>query len=65
MAWHILIKLTKIKHTERILKPSREKKKKKTIKRKARSNIQGKPHMFNSWFFSRNSAGQKGMEWYI
>ena len=28
MAWHILIKLTKIKHTERILKPSREKKKK-------------------------------------
>ena len=40
---YILIKLTKIKHKERILK--------------ATSNIQGKSHTFNSWSLSRNSAG--------
>ena len=36
---HIPIKLTKIKHKERILKNN---------KGKATSNIQGKPHTFNS-----------------
>ena len=36
---YILIKLTKTKHKERILKNSKE---------KATSNIQGKPHMLNS-----------------
>ena len=36
---HILIKLAKTKHKERILKAARE---------KATSNIQGKPHMLNS-----------------
>ena len=36
---HILIKLTKTKHKERILKGS---------KGEATSNIQGKPHMLNS-----------------
>ena len=36
---HILIKLTKTKHKERILKNSKE---------KATSNIQGKSRMFNS-----------------
>ena len=54
---HILIKLTNTKHKERILKVARE--------GEATSNIQGKPHMLNSWSFSRNSAGQKGMAEYI
>ena len=35
---HILIKLTKTKHKERIIKAAREK----------QSNIQGKPYMLNS-----------------
>ena len=56
MLGHILIKLTKMKHKERILKAARE---------KATSNIQGKPRTLNSWSFSRNSAGQKGMVGYI
>ena len=34
-------------------------------KGEASSNIQGKPHMFNSWSFSRNSAGQKGIAKHI
>ena len=50
---HIQIKLRNTKHKERILKVARE--------GEATSNIQGKPHMLNSWSFSRNSAGQKGM----
>ena len=37
MPRHILIKLTKIKHKERLLKEAREK----------QHNIQGKPHTFN------------------
>ena len=37
----------------------------KSSKGRATSDIQGKPHTFNSWFFSRNSAGQKGMAGYI
>ena len=39
MPRHILIKLTKTKHKERILKSSKE---------KATSNIQGKSHTINS-----------------
>ena len=35
------------------------------LSRKATSNIQRKPHMVISWFFSRNSAGQKGEAGYI
>ena len=31
----------------------------------ATNNIQGKPHMLNSWSFSRNSACQKRMTEYI
>ena len=53
---HILIKLTKIKYKERILKSAKD---------EATSNIQGKPHTLNSWFFSRNSAGQKVMAGYL
>ena len=53
MPRHIQIKLRNTKHKERILKVARE--------GEATSNIQGKPHMLNSWSFSRNSAGQKGM----
>ena len=49
---HILVKLTKIKYKEKILKA-------------ARDNIQGNPHKLNSCSFSRNSAGQKGMAVYI
>jgi len=45
---HTLIKLTKIKHKERILKAARE---------KSTSNTQGKSHTFNSLSFSRNSVG--------
>ena len=56
MPRHTLIKPAKTKHKERILKAARE---------KATSNIQGKPHTLNSWSFSRNSAGQKGMAGYI
>ena len=55
MPRNILIKLAKIKHKERILKAAREK----------QSYIQGKPHMFNSWSFRRNSVGQNGMAGYI
>ena len=39
MPKYILIKLTKIKHKEKRLKAARE---------KQQSNIQGKPHRFNS-----------------
>ena len=53
---HVLIKLTKTKHKERILKAARE---------KQTSNIQGKPHVLHSWSFSRNSTDQKGMAGYI
>ena len=56
MPRHILIKLTKTKHKERIIK---------SRKGEATSSIQGKPHMFISLSFSRNSAGQKGMAGYI
>uniref|UniRef100_A0A8D1NE16 L1 transposable element RRM domain-containing protein n=1 Tax=Sus scrofa TaxID=9823 RepID=A0A8D1NE16_PIG len=52
---HILIYLTKIKDKEKILKAAREKK---------TSNIQGNPNKVISRFFSRNSAGQKGVAWY-
>ena len=52
MPRHTLIKPAKTKHKERILKAARE---------KATSNIQGKPHTFNSSSFSRNSVSQKGM----
>ena len=54
-ARHILIKLMKTKH--------KGKKYIKSRKGKATSNIQGKPHMLNSWSFSRNSACQKEMKW--
>ena len=49
---HILIKLTKIKDKEKILKAARD---------KAGSNIQGNPNKVIGRFFSRNSAGQKGV----
>ena len=51
MPRHILIKLTKTKQKERILKSS---------KGESTSNIQGKSHTLNNWSFSRNSAGQNG-----
>ena len=53
---HILIKLTKTKHKERILKVAREKQQV-TYKRNPKHLI--------AEFFSRNSAGQKGMAGYI
>ena len=46
---HTLIKLTKIKHKEQILKAARE------------NNTQGDSHKDNSWSLNRNSSGQKGM----
>ena len=49
---HILIKLTKIKHKEQILKAARG---------KTTNNTQGNSHKDNSWSFNRNSSGQKGM----
>ena len=49
---HILIKLTKIKHKEQIVKAARE---------KTTNNTQGDSHKDNSWSFNRNSSGQEGM----
>ena len=49
---HILIKLTKIKHKEQILKEARE---------KTTNNTQEDFHKDNSWFINRNSSGQEGM----
>lgn len=48
---HILIKLTKIKDKKKILKATREK----------QATYKITPHKVISWFFSRNSAGQKGV----
>ena len=53
---HILIKLTKIKYKEKNIESS---------KGKATYNTQGNPHKVISWFFSRNSAGQKGVAGHI
>ena len=47
---HILIKLTKIKHKEQILKAAREKP----------QITQGDSYKDNSWSFNRNSSGQEG-----
>ena len=58
MPRHILIKLTKTKHKEGILKAARENRQV-TYKRNHICLI------VNSWSFSRNSAGQKGMAGYI
>ena len=49
---HILIKLTKTKHKERILK---------SIKGEETNNIWGKPHTLNSWSFSSSSQARR--EW--
>ena len=48
---HILIKLTKIKHKEQILKAARGK----------QQITQGDSRKDNSWSFNRNSSGQEGM----
>ena len=53
---HILIKLTKTKHKERILKAARE---------KQQVTYKGQPICLTADFFSRNSTGQKGMTGYI
>ena len=53
---HILIKLTKTKHKEKILKAARE---------EQQVTYKGNPIHLTSWSFSRNSAGQKGMTGYI
>ena len=52
---HILIKQTKIKYKEKILKAA---------SKKATNNTQEDPHKDNSSFFNRNSSGQKGMAEY-
>ena len=54
MPRHTLIKLTKTKHKESILKQQG----------KSNKYIQGK-YMHNSWSFSSNSVGQKEMSGYI
>ena len=58
MPRHILIKLTKTRHKERILKAARE---------KQQVTYKGNPIQLTSFSrsFSRNSAGQKGMAGYI
>ena len=48
-------------HTNQTNKDYTQRKNIKSTKGKATSNTQGKPHIFNSRSFSRNSAGQKGM----
>ena len=55
MPRHILIKLTKAKHKEWILKAARE---------KQQVTYKGNPICLTA-SFSRNSAGQKGMAGYI
>ena len=55
MPRHTLIKLTKIKHKEQVLKAAREKQLK----------IQGDPHKAKNRFFNKNSTDQKGMTEYI
>ena len=50
----ILIKLTKIKHKEQTLKAAREK----------QQITYGDTHKTNSWYFNRNSTGQKGIAGY-
>ena len=49
---HILIKLTKTKDKEKIMKAAREKK---------QVTYKGTPNKVTGRFFSRNSAGQKGV----
>ena len=56
MPRHVLIKLTKTKHKERILKAARE---------KQQVTYKGNSLHFNSLSFSRNSVGQKEMTGYI
>ena len=56
MPRHLLIKLTKTKHRERILKAARE---------KQQVTYKGNPICLIADLFSRNSAGQKGMAGYI
>ena len=55
MLRHIWIKMTKIKDRENM----------KSNKGKATNNIWRNPHKVISWFFSRNSAGKKGVAQYI
>ena len=49
---HIVIKLTKIKHKEQILKAARE---------KQQITHKGNTHKDNSLSFNRNSSSQEGM----
>ena len=56
MPRHILIKLSKIKYKEKILKAARE---------KQQITYKGIPHKVNSRSFSRNSSRQKGVAGHI
>ena len=56
MPRHILIKLTKTKHKERILKAARE---------KQQVTYKGNPLCLTADFSAENSAGQKAMTGYI
>ena len=56
MPRHILIKLTKTKHKEGILKAARE---------EQQLTYKGNHIHVNSWSFIRNSVGKKGMAGYI
>ena len=49
---HIVIKLTKIKDRDKILKATKE---------KMTHNIQRNSHQAISWFINRNSTSQKGI----
>ena len=61
---HILIKLTKIKHKEQILKATREKNKQTNKQTKTTNNTQVDSHKDNCRSFNRNSSGQAGMARY-
>ena len=52
---HTVIKVTKIKDKDKLLKATREKK---------TNNIQGNSHSIISYFLSKNSTNQKGMTQY-
>ena len=52
-------------HTNQTNRDKTQRKIIKISKGEATSNIQGKPHMLNSFSFSRNSAALRGMAEYI
>ena len=64
-AQRVLFRTSQKKNTPRhiLIKPTKTQQKEKM--RKAKINMQKNPHKANSWFFKRNTAGQKGVAGYL